>query len=95
MITPDLSKKDFSLTEIVLGGHDELEVSQLSLLPGSGRAGSEIGLGEVRSGLQGLGSYICTCTHMHTRVHTHTTTKSSETQLRAMQGQAEAPGGWG
>lgn len=65
----NLSKKDFSLTEIVLGGHDELEVSQLSLLPGSGRAGSEIGLGEVRSGLQGLGSYICTCTHVHTHNH--------------------------
>lgn len=39
--------KDFLLSEIVLGGHDELEISQLSLLLSSGRTGNETGLEEV------------------------------------------------
>lgn len=67
MITPNLSKKDFSLSEIVLDGHDELEVSQLSLLPSSGRTGHEIGLGGV-SQVWSAGAGLI---HLHVHTHTH------------------------
>lgn len=50
---------------------------------------NETGLGEVRFGLQGLGSFTCTLTRMH--IHTHTNTKNRGTQLRVMQEHAEAP----
>lgn len=72
----DFSKKDFSFREFVLDGHDELEISQMSLLLSSGKAGNETGLGvsQVWSAVAGL-------PHLHTHVHTHThsATKSSET----------------
>lgn len=66
--------KDFLLSEIVLDGHDELKVSQLSLLLSSGRTGNETGLGEV--------SQVCSAgaelihLHIHAHAHAHTNTKT-------------------
>lgn len=82
--------KDFLLSEIVLGGHDELEISQLSLLLSSGRTGNETGLEEV-SQVWSAGAGLVYL-HIHTRAHAHTNTKNSGGQLRVMQEHAEAPG---
>lgn len=64
-----LARRIFSLNEIVLDHHDELKVSQLSLLLSSGRAGNEIGLAgvsQVRSARAGL------IHHLHTHTCTYT-----------------------
>ena len=76
MVTPGVSKKDFSLSEVVLDGHDELEVSQTSLLPSSGRTGNEIGPGGV-SQVWSAGAGLIHL-HTHTRAHTHSHKKQGD-----------------
>lgn len=73
-ITPDLSMKDFLLSEMVLDGHDELKISQLSLLLSSGRTSNETGLGEVTQ-IWSAGAGLIHL-HIHTHAHTHTNTKT-------------------
>lgn len=89
-ITPDLSMKDFFLSEIVLDGHDELDISQLSLLLSFERTANETRLGEV-SQVWSAGAGLIYL-HIHTHAHTHTNTKTSGTELRVMQEHAEVPG---
>lgn len=78
------------LSEIVLDGHDGLEISQLSLLLSFGRTCNETGLGEL-SQVWSVGAGLI-YVHIQTHAHTHTSIKNSGTQLRVMQEHAEAPG---
>lgn len=48
---------------------------------------NETGLGEVRFGLQGLGSFTCTLTRMHIHTHKHKKQRdSAEGDARACRG---------
>lgn len=66
------SMKDFLPSEIVLDGHDELEISQLSLLLSSGRTSNETRLGEV-SQVWSAGARLI---HLHIHTHAHTKYKN-------------------
>lgn len=68
--------KDFLLREVVLDGHDELEISQLSLLQISGRTGNEWDWTR-RSQVWSAGAGLI---HLHIDTHAHTHTQTQKTE---------------